>query len=108
MNDKNQVAGDELPVDENQIIAERRGKLAKLREKGQPFPNSFKPEHLAADLHAHYGLLDKETLDPQGIEVSVSGRMMLKRVMGKASFATVQDATGRIQFYINNEGVGED
>jgi len=108
MNDKIQAAGDELPVDENQIIAERRGKLAKLREKGQPFPNSFKPEHRAADLHAKYGLLDKETLDPQGIEVSVSGRMMLKRVMGKASFATVQDGTGRIQFYINNEGVGED
>ncbi|MFP5483768.1 MAG: OB-fold nucleic acid binding domain-containing protein, partial [Gammaproteobacteria bacterium] len=108
MNDKTQAAGDELPVDENQIIAERRGKLAKLREKGQPFPNGFKPEHRAADLHAKYGLLDKETLDPQGIEVSVSGRMMLKRVMGKASFATVQDGTGRIQFYINNEGVGED
>src|SRR5688572_21811811 len=107
MNDKTQAAGNELPVDENQIIAERRGKLAKLREKGQAFPNSFKPEHRAADLHAHYDLLDKETLDPQGIEVSVSGRMMLKRVMGKASFATVQDCTGRIQFYINNEGVGE-
>ena len=101
MNDKIQAAGDEQPVDENQIIAERRGKLAKLREKGQPFPNSFKPEHRAADLHAKYGLLDKEPLDPQGMEVSVSGRMMLKRVMGKASFATVQDGTGRIQFYIN-------
>jgi len=105
MNDKIQAAGDELPVDENQIIAERRGKLAKLREKGQPFPNSFKPEHRAADLHAKYGLLDKETLDPQGIEVSVSGRMMLKRVMGKASFATIQDSTGRIQLFVSKDGL---
>ncbi|HEX4842680.1 MAG TPA: lysine--tRNA ligase [Limnobacter sp.] len=108
MNEKNQTpATDELPVDENQIIAERRGKLARLREQGQAFPNGFKPTHKAADLHAQYGDVSKEELDPQCIEVSVAGRMMLKRVMGKASFATVQDGTGRIQFYINNDGVGE-
>ncbi|WP_288108998.1 lysine--tRNA ligase [Limnobacter sp.] len=108
MNDKTNPTQAEEPIlDENQIIAERRGKLAKLREKGQAFPNGFKPANKAADLHAQYGNLSKEELDPQGIEVSVSGRMMLKRVMGKASFATVQDGTGRIQFYINNDGVGE-
>lgn len=107
MNDKTQTPHATEPVDENQIIAERRGKLDKLREKGQAFPNGFKPTHKAADLHAQYGALSKEELDPQGIEVSVSGRMMLKRVMGKASFATVQDGSGRIQFYINNDGVGE-
>ena len=109
MNDKTQQVGaDEQPLDENQIIAERRGKLARLREQGVAFPNGFKPTHKAADLHAQYGELSKEVLDPQGIEVSVSGRMMLKRVMGKASFATVQDGSGRIQFYINNDGVGEE
>lgn len=108
MNDKTNPTQAEEPIlDENQIIAERRGKLAKLREKGQAFPNGFKPANKAADLHAQYGHVSKEELDPQGIEVSVSGRMMLKRVMGKASFATVQDGTGRIQFYINNDGVGE-
>lgn len=103
--DKNSVQPDDV-VDENQIIAERRSKLSRLREAGQPFPNDFKPEHHAADLHAQFDEVAKEDLDPQGIEVSVSGRMMLKRVMGKASFATIQDGTGRIQFYINNEGVG--
>ena len=107
MNNKTQDTAAPEHVDENQIIAERRAKLGKLREKGQAFPNGFKPTHKAADLHAKYGALSKEELDPQGIEVAVSGRMMLKRVMGKASFSTVQDGTGRIQFYINNEGVGE-
>ncbi|NJM32838.1 MAG: lysine--tRNA ligase [Limnobacter sp.] len=101
------AAPNELPaVDENQIVAERRSKLARLREQGQPFPNDFSPTHHAASLQATYAALSKEEIDPQGIEVSVAGRMMLKRVMGKASFATVQDGTGRIQFYINNDGVG--
>ena len=94
-------------LDENQIIAERRGKLDKMRAAGQVFPNHFEPSHKAADLQSRYADAEKATLDPQEIEVSVSGRMMLKRVMGKASFATVQDGTGRIQFYINNEGVSE-
>ncbi|MDX1670307.1 MAG: OB-fold nucleic acid binding domain-containing protein, partial [Limnobacter sp.] len=98
----------EAPVDENQIIAERRGKLAKLRQSGQAFPNDFKPTHQAADLQAKFAETTKEELDPQGIEVSLAGRMMLKRVMGKASFATIADTTGRIQFYINNDGVGAD
>lgn len=98
----------ELPVDENQIIAERRAKLSKLREQGQAFPNDFVPSHKAQALQDQYAAVEKAELDPQNIEVSVAGRMMLKRVMGKASFATVQDGTGKIQFYINNEGVGED
>jgi lysyl-tRNA synthetase class 2 len=92
--------------DENQIMAERRAKLAKLREQGVAFPNDFVPEHRAGGLHAAYGEQTKEQLEAAGIEVSIAGRMMLKRVMGKASFATVQDETGRIQFYINNDGVG--
>jgi len=102
----NSLTPEQAP-DENQIFAERRGKLARMREAGVAFPNDFVPSHRAGPLQAEHGEAEKAELDPKGIEVSVSGRMMLKRVMGKASFATVQDATGRVQLYINNEGVGE-
>jgi lysyl-tRNA synthetase class 2 len=98
-----------LPVvDENHVIAERREKLKTIREKGVAFPNDFKPEHLAATLHATYGEQDNETLEPQAVSVRVAGRMMLKRVMGKASFATVQDRSGRIQIFIAKDNIGED
>jgi lysyl-tRNA synthetase, class II len=98
--------------DENSIIAERRAKLAALREQGVAFPNDFRPEHKAADLHAQYSEFDNETLEAQAVKVSVAGRMMLKRVMGKASFATIQDASGtradgRMQLYITNDVAGE-
>ena len=97
---------------ENQLITERREKLKALRHAGIAFPNDVKPEHRAEALFALYDSKAKEELEPLAVTVSVAGRMMLKRVMGKASFATVQDASfgpsgGRIQVYINNEGVGE-
>ena len=95
-------------VDENHIIAERREKLAQLRKNGVAFPNDFVPTHHAADLHEHYGEISKEHLAEKNISVKVAGRMMLKRVMGKASFATVQDRTGQIQFYINDADAGVD
>ncbi|MES2360489.1 MAG: lysine--tRNA ligase [Pseudomonadota bacterium] len=100
------------PQDENQLIIERREKLKALRSAGIAFPNDVKPEHRAAALFAQYGDKTNEELEPLAVKVSVAGRMMLKRVMGKASFATLQDASfgpsgGRIQLYINNEGVGE-
>jgi len=95
------------PADENQIIAERRAKLAALRAEGPAFPNDFVREHLAGDLTARYGDLDREALARANVEVVLAGRMMLKRVMGKASFATIQDSTGRIQFYIANDDTGE-
>lgn len=96
----------EVPaVDENHVIAERREKLKAIRAKGVAFPNDFKPENKAVDLHAEFGALDKETLDPQQNPAVVAGRMMLKRVMGKASFATIQDASGRIQLFINKENL---
>jgi lysyl-tRNA synthetase, class II len=103
----------EIPVvDENHVIAERREKLKAMRIAAKEnnvavFPNDFKPKHKAADLHAEYNALDKETLDPQAISVTVAGRMVLKRVMGKASFATIQDATGRIQLYVARDEIGE-
>ena len=98
---------DETQLDENQIIALRREKLNEIRQQGIAFPNDFQRDSFAADLHAQYDALDKETLDPQAIPVKIAGRMMLKRAMGKASFATVQDVSGTIQLYINNQGVGE-
>jgi lysyl-tRNA synthetase class 2 len=103
--------------DDNQLIAERREKLKALREaqkqgQGVAFPNDFKPADKAADLFARYGETTKEALEAEPVRASVAGRMMLKRVMGKASFATLQDASfgpsgGRIQIYLNNDGVGE-
>jgi len=97
------------PTDENKLIAERREKLAAIRAQGGvAFPNDFKPEHRAADLVARYGQLTNEELEPQDIQVSVGGRMMLKRTMGKAAFCTLQDATGRIQLRVAIDNVGEE
>jgi lysyl-tRNA synthetase class 2 len=93
-------------VDENQIIAERRAKLAAARARGQAFPNDFRRNALAGDLHARYGVKANEELEALGVDVTVAGRMMLKRVMGKASFATLQDMTGRIQLYVTADAVG--
>ncbi len=92
-------------VDENQLIAERRSKLKALREaqalgKGVAFPNDFKPEHRAGELTTAHGDKAPEALKGEGVTpvtAKIAGRMMLKRVMGKASFATLQDATGRFQ-----------
>ncbi len=99
-------------TDDNTIIAERRGKLAALRQQGIAFPNDFIPQHKTADLQAQYAETERESLEAQPVKVVVAGRMMLKRVMGKASFATIQDASGpktdgRIQLYISNELTGE-
>ena len=103
--------------DDNQLMAERREKLRALREaqrrgEGVAFPNDHKPLHKAEALWACHADSDKETLEAQQVRASVAGRMMLKRVMGKASFATLQDASlgpsgGRIQIYLNNDSVGE-
>jgi lysyl-tRNA synthetase class 2 len=95
------------PVDENQLIAERREKLQAIRAQGIAFPNDFKPTHHAADLHHGHGQVPNEELEPQGVKVAVAGRMMLKRVMGKACFATLQDGSGRIQLYVTLDNVGE-
>ncbi len=94
--------------DENHVIAERREKLKAIRAAGVAFPNDFKPEHFAEDLHAQYGALENESLEGMAINVKIAGRMMLKRVMGKASFATVQDRSGRVQLFISKDNIGED
>ncbi len=99
--------------DDNQLIAERREKLAKLRRQGPAFPNDFKPRHHAADLQHRWGDLANEELEPQAVRVAIAGRMMLKRLMGKASFATLQDGSagrthGRIQLFVARDAVGEE
>jgi lysyl-tRNA synthetase, class II len=99
---------DEPPPDENQIIAERRQKLGALRAQGHAYPNDFERDALSGDLHARYDALDNATLEPQAVRVAVAGRMMLKRVMGKACFATLQDMSGRIQLFVTLDGVGAD
>jgi lysyl-tRNA synthetase, class II len=113
MSDKNHPATPAPPTDENQLIAERREKLKALREsqrqgKGAAFPNDFKPGHHAADLLAHHGEKTAELLVKEDMPASIAGRMMLKRVMGKASFATLQDSTGRFQIYVTRDDVGEE
>ncbi|MCX7627874.1 MAG: lysine--tRNA ligase [Methylophilaceae bacterium] len=96
------------PQDENHIIAERRAKLKALREQGVAFPNDVRRTHHAAQLHREHGHKTAEELEPQRIRVAVAGRMMLKRVMGKASFATLQDMGGRIQLFITQDNVGDE
>jgi lysyl-tRNA synthetase class 2 len=93
-------------ADENHVMAERRAKLARLREAGPAFPNDFVPADRAGELLAAHAEASREALEQSRVAVSVAGRMVLKRVQGKASFATVQDATGRLQWWINDEGVG--
>ena len=95
------------PADENQIIAERRVKLRAIREKGIAFPNDFERKHLAGDLHGTFDAKTHDELEAAQVQVAVAGRMMLKRVMGKASFATIQDMSGRIQLFISNDHTGE-
>ena len=94
------------PADENALVAERREKLAAIRARGIAFPNDFKPKHRALELSRKYGHLDNDALEPLHVAVSIAGRLMLKRVMGKASFATVQDATGRIQLRVSVDAIG--
>ncbi|WP_334186513.1 lysine--tRNA ligase [Noviherbaspirillum sp.] len=99
--------------DENSIIAERRAKLAAIRQKGVAFPNDFRPQQKAADLQAQYGDMGREELEALAVQVSIAGRMMLKREAGKkAAFATLQDASGqkadgRIQLYVTSDKTGE-
>ncbi|GAB4516038.1 MAG: hypothetical protein Tsb0026_21360 [Sulfuricaulis sp.] len=88
------------------LVEERRTKLAALREAGNAFPNDFRRSDLATDLHRHYADHSSEMLEAEPKTVSVAGRMILKRVMGKASFASIQDMSGRIQLYIANDVAG--
>ena len=93
--------------DENHLIAERRAKLAKLRERGIAYPNGFRRDALAADLLTAYGEKSDEFLEREAIRVSVAGRMRAKRVMGKASFVRLEDSSGAIQIFLQQQPLGE-
>src|SRR5690554_3801349 len=94
-------------VDVNQQRVERKEKLKGLREKGIAFPNDFRRDSLAADLHAAHADKEPEALVAEGVRVQVAGRMMLRRIMGKASFATIQDMSGQIQLYVARDNLAE-
>lgn len=88
-------------------IAQRKAKLDALREQGNPFPNDFRRDALAAELQEKYAEQDGDALKSQGVRVSIAGRMMTRRIMGKASFATLQDMSGRIQIYVARDNLAE-
>lgn len=90
----------EPTLDPHALYEQRQQKLTAWRAQGEAFPNDFRPDALAADLTAQHADVDKESLQQQAIPVRIAGRMMLRRVMGKASFATLQDRSGRLQIYL--------
>ena len=118
MSVSNEQNNEVVAVDENHVIAERREKLKALRASSLSqglvaFPNDFKPQHKAADLLAAHANKENEAFEAAPVNVVVAGRMMLKRVMGKASFATIQDGSGehagsRIQLYVAKDAIGEE
>ncbi|MFK8067241.1 MAG: lysine--tRNA ligase [Gammaproteobacteria bacterium] len=103
--DNNNEANNE--IDERDQIAQRRAKLAELRKNGNAFRNDFRRDSLSAELIARYEELSKEQLAEQPIRVKVAGRMMTRRVMGKASFAHLQDMSGQIQLYVKRDDLPE-
>jgi len=94
-------------LDENKLIAQRREKLSSMREEGNAFPNDFRRDTLAAECHEQYDSKTKEELQELDVKVSIAGRMMAKRIMGKASFAQVQDMSGRIQLFLQRDALPE-
>ncbi|MDC9582916.1 lysine--tRNA ligase [Xenorhabdus sp. PR6a] len=102
-----QQQGAEQAPDLNNELKTRREKLTALRSNGIAFPNDFRRENISEDLHAKYDDKTKEELEALDIEVSIAGRMMTRRIMGKASFATLQDMGGRIQIYVSRDDLPE-
>ncbi len=94
--------------DPNRLIAQRHAKLARLRAQGPAFPNDFRRDALAGELHNRYDTLEKDVLERRAIPVRLAGRLMSRRIMGKASFAHLQDMSGRIQIFVQREGIGEE
>ena len=93
--------------DTNKLIAQRREKLAALRENGNAFPNTFRRNAMAGEILAKYSDVDDETLTEQPVRVRVAGRMMTRRIMGKNSFVHIQDMTGQIQLFIGRDSLPE-
>jgi lysyl-tRNA synthetase class 2 len=98
----------EQTLDENKLIAQRREKLRALREQGDAFPNDFRRNVIAGELHAEYDDKDTAELEALGMHVRVAGRLMSRRVMGKASFSHLQDMSGRVQLFVQRDALGVD
>ncbi|MCB1873261.1 MAG: lysine--tRNA ligase [Gammaproteobacteria bacterium] len=96
-----------MTEDENRLISQRREKLSQIRERGIAFPNDFKRNVVAGELHAEYGERDADELEKLAIRVKVAGRMMSRRIMGKASFIHLQDMSGRIQVFVQRDALPE-
>ena len=94
--------------DENDQIAQRRAKLALIREQGIAFPNDFRRDRVASELHAKYAEKSHDELEQANLRVKVAGRLMSKRLMGKASFSALQDMSGRIQLYVKRDELSEE
>lgn len=92
-------------VDESDLIAQRRTKLQAIRDKGVAFPNDFRRNVVVGELHAKYSEMEPAELDASPIRVSVAGRMMTRRVMGRASFAHLQDMSGQMQLFIARDNL---
>ncbi|WP_045767425.1 lysine--tRNA ligase [Xanthomonas albilineans] len=104
-----QTPAPSLSVDENSLIAERRAKLAALRAQGVAYPNDFRRSDFAGDVQAEFADLERWTadaLEAQGRSLRLAGRLLAKRVMGKASFVQLQDESGRIQLYLQANMLG--
>ena len=93
---------------ESDVVGHRRRKLAALRDVGDAYPNAFRREDTAADLHVRHGNAEKDALEASSVRAVVAGRVMLRRVMGKASFLTLEDPSGRIQCYLRRDEVGSE
>ncbi len=94
-------------TEENNLLATRREKMQAWKDSGLGYSNTFRRSHLAADLHRDYEAIDKAGLEAKDVPVAVAGRVMLRRVMGKASFLTLQDVSGRIQCYLRKDELAE-
>ncbi|MGI9327655.1 MAG: lysine--tRNA ligase [Pseudomonadales bacterium] len=94
-------------TEENDLLAIRREKMQAWKDCGLGYSNTFRRNHLAADLQHDYEAMDKAGLEAKAVSVAVAGRVMLRRVMGKASFLTLQDVSGRIQCYLRKDDLAE-
>ena len=99
---------EETVQDENKLIAQRREKLDELRSVGIAYPNDFRRDSLAAQLQAQYNEKEKQWFVDNTIVVSVAGRILAKRIMGKASFTQLQDQSGAIQLFLQRDNLGEE
>ncbi|KFX11764.1 lysine--tRNA ligase [Pectobacterium atrosepticum] len=104
---ESQSQGADQAQDLNNELKARREKLVTLRENGIAFPNDFRRDSISDHLHAEFDAKENEELEELGIEVTVAGRMMTRRIMGKASFVTLQDVGGRIQLYVSRDDLAE-